>query len=355
MTGTGTVEAVFEAADEIVLKDGASIGNVHRSLDFIPGSSIRGALAGRWLQRRAADDEFVHLFDTAVSVGDATPMSQNGQRTMPIPWSLQRCKAGCPRPTVVDRIHDVIDADGGLSLCPNCSGGFKPMSGYLTVDGSVGSCPLVPRGQTAAAGGTAEEGMLRYREAIPAGSRFVSAVGGSEESVERFLERCDVQAGLRLRVGESRSTRGALELVELRSAPTRLFDEKQEMFAVVMRSRAIVVDLYLRPDVHPYPLSLEHFPLTFDGTEDPIRWMAPPAPVAGWNGGQGIPKPVDLALPAGSAFLYELLTPAVARQEGVGLRRAEGFGEVELVTPEEHAGLRTVLQTQLSERQGVTL
>jgi CRISPR-associated protein Csx10 len=357
---TATLELVFEATDDVVLKDGASIGNVHRSLDFVPGSSLRGALAARWMRDQPVDDEFRRLFDTAVRVGDATPMSATSARTMPVPRSIQRCKASCPAPTVVDRVAAAVGGAEDLPACQSCGGRFKPLNGYVGPDGSKSTVELVARGQTATTSlGTALEGSLRYREAIKAGSRFVSSLRGEEADLQRFRDRCGIEEGMRLRVGESRSTRGSIRLSEIR--PASLAIDGEDFFAVVLFSRAILVDHHLRPVVEPLSESDGCFAEEFDsaeqfddgsvpepvGTGRPMRWTAPPQPVAGWNGGQGVPKPIDMAVPAGSTYIYGLEHPEVVAADAVGLRRTEGFGELAVLSVQQHADLREAIERNI--------
>ncbi len=344
------LEIVFETRSELVLKDGASVGNIHSSLDFVTGSSLRGALAARWLEERPADERFLDLFERQVMVGDATPATDCEARTFPIPRSIQRCKASCPNPTVVDRLAEGLDPGlGAEPFCGHCGGGYAPTAGYISQDGTLVSVPLRPRGQTANdEDGTAAHESLRYRDTIPKGTKFVSCIRGHRKKVEAFLDGSRLDEGSRLRVGESRSTRGSLEVTKIRWQEPRECDELE--VAIVLCSRAIMLDPWLRPTTRVIAEADDRLAIEHPLTVQPLKWAGPLTPVAGWNGGQGIPKPTDQAVPAGSTFAFMLENGAAIRSQGVGVRRAEGFGEVQLIGASQHAELAAAVAKEGGER-----
>lgn len=357
MTEPSAIEIVFETDSEIVLRDGPSVGNAFKSLDFVPGSALRGAFAGKWFSQRSADEEFDDLFNRSVRVCDARPLSTGGLRTFPVPNSISRCKSGCPEPTVSDGFAQQLQhaanpaAPPPSPLCSACGGALKPVGGYVDAEGNPpASARLRPRGQTATADDAALDGSLRYREALPRGEQLASWLVGPSDALNRFVEACDITGGLVINVGESRSTRGRLRVRA--ASPVDLPDQEDSDVLVVLASRTITVDDHLRPHDHFVDVVSDDGERALMGANGaPMRWLGRTVPVAGWNSGQGIPKPTDWALSAGTAAAYELLGDRCFGDRfidhGVGLRRTEGFGEVVLLNSEEHSQLRNKIAERL--------
>lgn len=106
-------------------------------------------------------------------------------------------------------------------------------------------------------------------------------------------------------------------------------------FSLKLASSAILVDEFLRPTAL--------LPLNFQGLEShPVVEVAKTQIVRGWQSSWGLPKPDDLALKIGSVYLWRYLgdSPDVLvaqlqrlTQEGISLRREEGFGRLAVCEP----------------------
>jgi CRISPR-associated protein Csx10 len=110
--------------------------------------------------------------------------------------------------------------------------------------------------------------------------------------------------------------------------------------ALVVRltTPAIMVDDAGRPALDPIPEILRMLGMPTSSLEARRCWTRP-VRVGGWHAASGLPKPVDLALQMGSvAVLHFREQPDPAglqhmAQDGLGLRRIEGFGAVQVNPP----------------------
>jgi len=66
-----TIRLSLRVVEPCTVTDGPTIGNTHRTLDYIPGSSLRGAFAGRYIARHKVDQDFTSFFDGELLVSDA--------------------------------------------------------------------------------------------------------------------------------------------------------------------------------------------------------------------------------------------------------------------------------------------
>lgn len=330
---------VLAVREHAVFADRPGGGNTASTLEFIPGTALRGAMAQRYLRRGGSptSDDFVEMFERSIRFLDGR-LRIDGRRSAPVPLSARRCKT-CGSPSR----KDLVEANAGVERClrSGCGGDFKSFSGWWVAgangdDDQFRAVDTVFIGRTSIENGTAKEGSLRFSSCLPAGEqRFVTQLVGDADTIEILLLEVGIERGEYLRMGSASSVGGRFEIVEQPSleeieAPT--FDDGAAV-AVDLLARSILVDPWMRAVTVPEPptgwrlarRSAE--PWAYTSTEE----------VHGWNAGQQIPKPVDIAVAAGGVLV---LTPDgndhAGRMEslrgwlesGVGLRRAEGFGEV---------------------------
>jgi hypothetical protein len=107
---------------------------------------------------------------------------------------------------------------------------------------------------------------------------------------------------------------------------------------VRLTSPAIIVDDAGRPALDPVAEILRVLGLPSSSVESSRCWTRP-VRVGGWHAASGLPKPVELAMELGSVVLLHFHEPPglegllrLAR-DGVGLRRIEGFGSVQVNPP----------------------
>jgi len=213
--------------------------------------------------------------------------------------------------------------------------------------------------------GTVQETQLFSFDALEEGQLFRGQLRLQSETAEELLVRlkelAPSESTLRLGIGKSRGL-GRIEVVDWRERPEaqsplearwarlneaahRLWDHfeggepKSEYFSLTLESGLIRHDRLLLPQTGIPTATEMGLP---EGVE-PARCILNAIVVQGWNTALGLPKADTPALGPGTVLLYHLVNPSqkeavLARlkeieAEGVGERRAEGFGRLRACDP----------------------
>ncbi|MGW1144459.1 type III-B CRISPR module-associated Cmr3 family protein [Streptomyces sp. NPDC002454] len=311
----------------------------------IPGSVLRGALAAAWLLDHGplaqaptrARREFLALFEGQVAYG---PLFAPGSHVVPL--SVLRCKyRQCG--LVVD------EAFPGQETRPCPCGPLEPGRGAVEFAGPGRGQRVTEntRLQIDDRTGVAEEGLLFTRRALAhrdaqGGLRTfhgrLSAGSDLPEAAARWLA-----STRRLRLGGRRSTSGSVTFTAHRAERPRPVSGQR--LALRLTAPAVLTDasgLPLDPaDLRAVREALrsELSPLLGGAEVTAVeRVWARRERVGGWHAASRLPKPVELAVSAGSVLLLafdrppapEALGALAAR--GLGLRRHEGFGALEVAS-----------------------
>ncbi|WP_416976974.1 type III-B CRISPR module-associated Cmr3 family protein [Streptomyces sp. T028] len=333
----------------------------------VPGSVLRGALAAAWIAEHGLPtrvpatlrEEFIALFEQDVCYG---PLFAAGSQIVPL--SVLRCKYRRCAVTV-----DEAFPDHGTGRTGHPEDGHshpEPDHGGPGGDGEEPSCacgPLVPgRGDvefTAAAAGppvvqsthlqiddarqVAEERLLFTRRALTPHN-----ADGTErtfhgritpgttlpEQVAAWLSR-----PRKLRLGGRRGTSGAVTYTPAPAtgappATARTLALRLAAPAVLTDTAGLPLDLADHEALRR-ALAAQLDPL-LDGSRVAAvrRVWARRERVGGWHAASRLPKPVELAVSAGSVLLLDFDQPPdpdrllALSGHGIGLRRGEGFGAV---------------------------
>lgn len=336
---------------ELALGGRPEAGNLVPGLPFVPGSTLRGALAARWQGDRAAE-EFQRIFlSGSVRFGYLYPRS--GQAAArPMPLARHTCKL---RPGEVPRGHGFVDLllEPEAARCPmeGCGGRLVPWSpAFQGASGEPAERLVVsPHNRIDFERQTVPEGGLFAYEVLPEGRRlrgYLRADGAEEMAVLLGGLGLAVGDAFRLRVGRRK---GVLGYLECRLLPydgldggVGLFPDagtvpgrwpEGEAVRVDLLTPAVVTDAFLRYRDSLAPEDLGLARERFDGA------FARSQRVAGWNRAHRLPKGDEVAVQAGSSYLLrrppsgaeeELLTLTEAASRGIGSRRTEGFGVVSI-------------------------
>jgi hypothetical protein len=334
---------------EVVAGGRPEAGNRIAGLSFLAGSTVRGALAGRWRGDRAGDAFRRCFLSGRVRFGFLYPPSGQAM-SHPVPRSVYTCK-NFPGP-LARFGHGFMDLllDPEAERCPQgCGGRLIPWGPRF--EGPAGAVDerlaLSPHNRVDPWSQTVGENALFAYEALPEGTRlrgFIEAE--SEEDVALLLSGLSLAAGesFSLRVGRRK---GALGHLDCRLSPyagrpggVGLFPDEEPLprawtasawLRIDLLTPAIVVDerLRFRESLSPRDLGLsrERFDEALSVSEI----------LSGWNTQHRLPKPDELAVAAGSSYLLarpaqgaeeELASLARAARSGIGLRREEGFGVI---------------------------
>lgn len=182
--------------------------------------------------------------------------------------------------------------------------------------------------RTAMANGTAVNEQLFTRLSLPKtiAYRGTIVLRDGHEDLPAAVEW--LRGVFALSIGGQRSTHGR---VEWTVEEDQGHDEPASDRVVLrLTSPAILVDGWGAPSTH-LASALAQIP----GAGQVERAWSRPTQVSGWHGVAGVPKPTEWAVQTGSTAVLTDWPPEalslVAR--GIGLRRLEGYGSVELVDP----------------------
>lgn len=342
-----------------------AIGNFIETLDYIPGSTIRGALAMLYIQQKGKDANFNQIFiSDDVRFGNCYP---DGAQT--IPFTAASCKyssgfwtkysPGNGKHGVQDimiemaryeKMQDKLADD--FESCRHCKSALDRYNGYYLQTGEDDFSPvkvskrLIIRSAIMDSLETATHGKLytlevlnKYQEKnrsfIP--QEFIGLVETSKEEWFEALGNLLIQSKNRIHIGMSKSR--ALGEVEIRLDDSKsrwlnweepLHNRVKEMnnklnalggyfFSVTFHSDAILLDEILRfrttlktddlidtlrdqPEL-PSQSYLEKFESTMRKFYNYRSWLAIHL-TTGWNSALKLPKEDELAISDGSVFLF---------------------------------------------------
>ena len=358
------------------------------TLDYIPGSTVRGAFAECYLrgdQERSQDELFKHLFlSDKVFFSDFFPAEGEGSHlTRLLPASAMACKrfddhkkslSDCLLWLEMLREWDApsLEIYHRWKRCPDCmmddlEGKRDPVDAgyYLSVERSdrlrVGK-RMMANTAIERTTRTAAHGLLFSHEAIEESgvlegqAVFFRGLILSAEDVGRKLKDLAPKAH-KLLVGHGRSrglgllrveswSNPAVEVQSLRerwqklnNAIHRLWEQHQreptgQYFSLTLQSH-----LALRnPAGQPVLGRISAADLGLPSQATRCRCLLRAESVSGWNAAQGLPKADTWALSRGSVLLFRLPhgadpAPVLDRlealeEEGAGERRAEGLGRM---------------------------
>ncbi len=380
-------ELIVRSKSPLALHAGRASTQFTPGLDYIPGATLRGALAARFLQSAdMTDNQFGTWFlDGAVSFPDLLPSTEHaGGRLLPLTaMACKRYKTDHPL-SLTDmllRLELIEVSKGGVlqreewkawEACPDtrCAGRGKRdrLSGYYTsvtpAFRKVAAERRIMAGTSIhRATGTAQEGMLFSHQVVEEDQLFRGVVRCRDEATANALEAwLPSEAFLRVGYGRSRGL-GLIEVVGWAKPPgieplearwtqfNRAVDAlwgamdskvKGELFSLTLESHLILRDECLQP-ITAF-VGRQDNPFGLQGSRL-RRYFIAPATLQGWNAAQGLPKPDAPAIGRGSVLLFcvaatdqqarEQLVDRLKRMEaeGLGDRRGEGFGRVRVFDP----------------------
>ncbi|PZS33527.1 MAG: hypothetical protein DLM58_07505 [Pseudonocardiales bacterium] len=313
-----TISMTYEIAaiQRVSAGKGAEVRNERTAHGVLPGSTVRGALAAAWLREKGTSEAFVDLFERHLTTRQAVP--DNAElRGM----SEVTCKYpgdGCPTGWY-DRAADVLAGRAQASACPVCRGAVKPGRGWDLGRGLIASATRVELDEN----GVAVDERLFTRAAVRSGTRFTGTLVLTTDSAAEWLS-----TARELRIGGQRSVLGAAAWTACLDGSGSAVPRIDGTTVLRLRSPAVIVDKYGAPTSDITAVLDRLFP-----SDAVLRasWTRP-VRVSGWHMASGLPKPDEWALDAGSTFVVEGLPDDAAARlaHGIGLRRREGYGEIEV-------------------------
>jgi CRISPR-associated protein Csx10 len=389
-----TTEALtLKAVSPIALHRRRASEQFAPTLDYLPGSAVRGALADRYLvgnPTRASETIFQQIFlSSAVRFSDFFPAVGKGSNlTRLLPATAVACKR-------FDDHHAASLSDSLLRLelvreweppdlekvnewtrCPECLGaGYdgereRLESGYYT---SVESYERIAITKRMIAGTaieratkTAAHAMLFSHEVIEEsdvrGDVLFRGILSAPDELRLVLQQELLPPGERLAVGWGRSRGlGQLQVESWATPSVETHSPRERWDALNEAARKLWQQFDRMPADQYFSLTLQSHLALRDTAGQPIlgeitaadlgfppgvercRCVLSAVAVPGWNAAQDLPKADTWALGRGTVLLFRMPpdgepSPILERleeieEEGIGERRAEGFGRLTACDP----------------------
>lgn len=379
--------------DEVCIAERYGAANEYISLDYIPGTAWWGAIAGLTgiRPREQPPEQFQRLFYSGeVIFTNLYPMS-GAVRAHPVPLSARTLKSA-PGFYAEDTEPLFRDSNGelfpggvinwlkdntrfGTASAPEClkgvqdwldrtpsefDPGWEPLSGWYAGDPPCCrrvSVEMVLRGHNDRSGsrGTTREGRLFARQNIARGQKFQGALRAwtqeGEQAINQLVQNSLDGMSFEMSIGRQPGY-VKIELEDMRDEPPywqgdlQIDSDDDSILTVTLLSDAILLDCWLRPlSFLPAEDVATALGLKADAVIGPDPHFSALREVSSWNGAYSRPREAELAVVAGSAFCYLVGWPqeisvdervrrlSAWQQRGIGLRTAEGFGEIRINDP----------------------
>jgi CRISPR-associated protein Csx10 len=363
--------------DEICIAERHGAGNEYLSLDHIPGTVWWGAIASLTGIKRGETppEQFRRVFYSNEVIFTNLYPVERAVRAHPVPLSARTQKSApgfryndmeplfrdfAQDSQIQMRYPDGVK-DWLLSgIPPQYQPDSEPMSGWYAGDPpdckSV-SVKMVLRGHNDRAwrSGTTREGRLFARQNIARGQKFQGALRAltqeGEQALTQLVKNCLDNGSCEIPIGRQPGCLW-IELEDRGGTPPywqqhdlQIDGEDSSILTVTLLSDALLLDHWLRP----LPLlSAEDVASALNLNSNSVELLyhfSALREVSGWNSAHSRPRETELAVAAGSAFCYLVNWPpkmsvdkrrsclSAWQQRGVGLRTAEGFGEIRINDP----------------------
>ena len=312
------------------------------SYSYVPGSAVRGALANRYLLSPGFDlardpDGRRLFFDGSTRYLNAYPLDRRRYRTLPAPLSWLREKdaelqGGVPIYDFSVEVADYLDQPKGLGEHFCWLDGEEVEFTKLREQINVHTARDRVKGRA-----TKDEGDVFRYQAIAVGERLGGVILISEQEDAKTLK--DLLNDGDLWLGGSRSGgygRVHIEKVqevqnwtETGTPPTNL--EPGDKLVITLLGDAI---LRSQDGAYADNLTADQLPAPLKGAIWRQMAFKRVVPVGGFNRKWGLPLYQVQAVQAGSVFVFDVKETISATDlrkleaEGIGERRAEGFGRV---------------------------
>jgi CRISPR-associated Csx10 family RAMP protein len=341
----------------VLLSAGFQAYNLLETMDVIPGNAVRGVFAGQYLQRQGKTPED-ELFKRLFLTGETRFGFACIEGAQPIPLSARTCKydGGFE----VNKGHGVIDlllADEGDAVCPNCQKPIDYMEGFWLADENNEKRVkkrLATRTSIDPVLGTAGSGQLYSQRVVEENQIFKGIIEAPDDLIVEL--KTLTQAPFTAGVGRGKSRgqgwvsvqRDAPDAFNCGDASDRANQFKDEnglpMLAVTLLSDAIFQDDYLRDLTAPGPIHLQSLGVdSADWEGTPCKAFASTRLVFGFDGEPlYLPRIPRTAVVAGSVFLFKARDgknpefSSFEENQGIGWigdNNGEGFGRAILWHP----------------------
>jgi CRISPR/Cas system CSM-associated protein Csm3 (group 7 of RAMP superfamily) len=318
------IELTIELKEDTVLSESAATEGGHKSLNFIPGSTLLGSAASK-LYRNLSQEHAWQVFHSGkVRFTNGYPLSQSGQHSYPAPFCWHHSK------------DDAYTIYNGTSHFTQANIQPKQVrSGFYTDDFESVKVSLGSRMKTAIDPKTrmAKDAQLFDYAFIEAGHRFSASIQIDVDVDQKIVDDLIKHFNGTLLLGRSRSAEYGKALVSATlKATAQTVMSNNNKLSIWLQSDLCLLDYIGQPNLYPHCLSMldDQLPKAeLDLSQSFIRKRSYNV----WNSFKRGYDTERHVIVAGSVLSYQLETPLTHDQQqllisGIGLYRENGLGQV---------------------------
>jgi CRISPR-associated protein Csx10 len=324
----------------VLITENAGDTNMVASADYISGSAVYGCLANRYIQKHFLgntahkDETFYRWFlrgGLCFSNGYIVSKNKHGEiiPNYPMPLSIQKEKKD------ETEIHDLFFAVDNFDEPTSSISGFGRLQGNSFYQQSVKKS-LNFHHQRDSEKGVVKEGMIFNYESIGAGQTFEGNIYGSEEDLNKFISIFGNEDAIHL--GRSRNAQYSMARFEIVS------EKPEEIQNAALHNGEVSLTLLSNAVIYnENGFSTTDISMLQKALGDGIaikKAFIKTGDAEGFVSIWRLRRPSERCFLAGSCFLLEVDEGARSRleefqREGIGERRAEGFGRVAFGIPHQ--------------------
>lgn len=321
--------------DDVVLSQKTATAGDHKSLDYIPGSAILGAIAARFYNAFDKEAAWKIFHSANVRFCNAYPQI-NGSRSIPMPLTMHSEKTPCKG--AESKIHNFIQfkKEEGIQY-KQARGGFVVENG-ATLSKELPQKTSRMRTAINAHTGAAAESQLYGYESLDAGQHFVGKILWSDSVDADMAKIISIfREGETIHIGRSKTASyGRARIAPKNTAAASPQSVQGNSFSIIAIS-----DLFLRNSRTGMPeLSLQPEALGLNGgnwTIDYSKTFVRPNTVFQYNSYRKELEIQKTLISKGSVFTFRSNSPLTEQEmsniqscvaNGIGFSKEQGFGEI---------------------------
>lgn len=321
--------------DPVILSQTTATTNNHECLDYIPGSTMLGALAAQLYSSLDEQSSWAIFHSGAVQFGPSYPVVDQ-QLALPIPacWHFEKDKKAFDgnklnQAELVNQAHPNFERAEGVQY-KQCRNGYINSSGETASVGQGLSVKTAINRET----GIAKDGSLFSYAYLEAKQTFI---GWVESDNLDYLDQIKTQLCGQFRLGRSRNTEfGRVDIQLLNDMPISSPKVMNDVLTIWCLSDCQCLDSLGLATFVP---ELNQLIPGVQGTLDANKSFIRPAKVSRFNQKRQGLDSEQLLISKGSVLVYRLDEPLSAQrlndlqQSGIGINRQQGLGWV-MVNPD---------------------
>ncbi len=311
--------------------------NAGVSLNYIPGSVLRGAIIGKFREIDAARDR--DFFDSSLLFLNSYP-EVDSKRSLPVPLSWHKEKES--EETVGDSFKDFAFCEPESLKNPKTLGTkFFGLKNSSTIYKAEIKTRLAIHTQRDSAKGrsTSQNGAVYRYESVVKGTKFIGSIIGDEEKLNQIVKK--IPTNTEIFIGGSRTAGyGKAKIIAIEESKNysettinNCWEQNNEVEFPYRFTVTLLSDALIRNKNGFYQTNISD-EFTEFGVLDDEKTFKKLDVIGGFNRKWGLPLPQTYSIKAGSVFTFK------AKQEiqssefqtlvdyGIGERRLDGFGRI---------------------------